>query len=72
MLRSDEQLVLKDAKRLDTELRIFALMRLGISDGTCVSRFLRCSFSTVYNYRTKMRNRAIDRENFERDVMAID
>lgn len=72
LLRPEEQLVLKDAKRLNTELRIFALMRLGISDGTCVSRFLRCSFSTVYNYRTKMRNRAIDRENFERDVMAID
>ncbi|MCM1518992.1 MAG: DUF6377 domain-containing protein [Pseudoflavonifractor sp.] len=72
LLRPGEKVTLKKGERLNTELRIFALLRLGISDGDCVSRFLRCSFSTVYNYRTRMRNRAIDRDNFERDIMAID
>lgn len=71
LLRPGEEVTLKKGECLNTELRIFALLRLGISDGECVSRFLRCSFSTVYNYRTKMRNRAIDRENFEKNVMAI-
>lgn len=57
---------------LNIELRIYALMRLGISDGQRVSQFLRCSMSTLYNYRTKMRNRAKHRDTFESDVLKID
>lgn len=72
LLAPEEQLHIVPGDGLNTELRIYALMRLGISDSARVSQFLRCSFSTLYNYRTKMRNRAKNRDTFESDVMNID
>lgn len=57
---------------LTTELRIFALIRLGIDDSVKIAGFLRRSVSTVYNYRVKMRNAAlVRREEFEKQVMRI-
>ena len=57
---------------LTTELRIFALIRLGINDSVKIAEFLRRSVSTVYNYRVKMRNAAlVGREEFEKQVMRI-
>lgn len=57
---------------LTTELRIFALIRLGISDSVKIAGFLRRSVSTVYNYRVKMRNAALaGRDTFEKQVMNI-
>lgn len=57
---------------LTTELRIFALIRLGINDSVKIAEFLRRSVSTVYNYRVKMRNAALaGREDFEKQVMHI-
>ena len=51
---------------LTTPLRIYALIRLGISDSTKISRFLNLANSTVYNYRVKYRNAALgDRNAFE-------
>ncbi|NLJ21457.1 MAG: hypothetical protein GX429_10150 [Bacteroidales bacterium] len=69
----DEELIqLKHGQLLNTELRIFALIRLGITDSVKISHFLRCSLSTVYNYRTKMRNKALgNRDEFELKVMGI-
>lgn len=59
-------------KLLTTELRIFALIRLGINDSVKIAEFLRRSVSTVYNYRVKMRNAAlVNREDFEKQVMRI-
>jgi hypothetical protein len=53
-------------------LRIFALVRLGITDSVKIASFLRYSLSTIYNYRTKARNRsAVPREKFEEMVMKI-
>ena len=69
LLRPEEQFIQKD--KLNTELRIYALMKLGITDSQKVQEFLRCSSSTVYNYRTKMRNKAINRDTFEQDVMQL-
>ena len=46
-------------------------MILGITDGQKVQEFLRCSSSTVYNYRTNMRNKAINRDTFEQDVKSL-
>lgn len=67
-----ESLQQKHAQLLTTELRIFALIRLGITDSVKISHFLRCSLSTVYNYRTKMRNRALgNRDEFEQKVIQI-
>lgn len=57
---------------LTTELRVFALIRLGINDSVKIAEFLRRSVSTIYNYRVKMRNAALeDREAFEKRVMRI-
>lgn len=72
LLTEDEQIVLKSEDLLNKELRIFALLRLGITDSVKIASFLRCSLSTVYNYRTKVRNKAaISREEFEKKVMKI-
>ena len=65
LLREDERIVLKQDTLLNKELRIYALLRLGITDSEKIANFLRCSTSTIYNYRTKMRNRAIDKDTFE-------
>lgn len=72
LLAKEEQVCLKADDLLNKELRIYALLRLGITDSTKISGFLRCSMSTIYNYRTKMRNKAaINREEFEERVMKI-
>ncbi len=54
-----------------TELRIYALIRLGIRSSGDIARFLRCSDSTIYNYRTLMRNKSLDRGNFEAQVALL-
>lgn len=72
LLADDEGFQLKQGQLMTTELRIFALIRLGITDSVKISHFLRCSLSTVYNYRTKMRNKALgNRDEFESYVMKI-
>ena len=58
--------------RLSNELRIFALIRLGVSDSATIARFLKKSPSTIYNYRVKMRNSALSRrEDIEKRIMEI-
>lgn len=72
LLVEDERIILKSDDLLNKELRIYALLRLGITDSAKIASFLRCSMSTVYNYRTKARNKAaISREDFEKMVMRI-
>lgn len=72
LLKDGEKIVLKPGTLLNRELRIYALLRLGISDSGKIANFLRCSTSTVYNYRTKMRNKAVvDRDEFENRIMKI-
>lgn len=58
LLRPDERISLKRGELLTPELRIYALVRLGITDSVRIAQFLRYSPQTVYNYRLKMRNRA--------------
>jgi hypothetical protein len=72
LLSDHEDITLKSGQLLNTELRIFALIRLGITDSVKISHFLRYSLSTIYNYRTKLRNKAIgERGKFEENVMRI-
>ena len=72
LLKDDECIVLKSGALLNRELRIYALLRLGITDSGKIANFLRCSTSTVYNYRTKMRNKAaVNRDEFEDEIMKI-
>lgn len=72
LLADDEQISLKAGERINTELRIFALIRLGITDSVKIAQFLRYSVTTIYNYRTKVRNKAAgDRDLLEQEVMTI-
>lgn len=59
LLRPEEQILLKDASELNTEVRIYALVRLGINDSVKIADCLHCSPQTVYNHRLRMRNKAI-------------
>lgn len=72
LLADGEQIYPKPNERMTTELRIFALIRLGITDSVKIARFLRYSVTTIYNYRTKVRNKAAgDRDQLEREIMKI-
>lgn len=71
LLLPGETVAIKPGEKLNTELRVFALMRIGINDPEKIARFLRCSLSTIYTYRSKMKKRATDPENFEKQVMNI-
>jgi hypothetical protein len=72
LLIKEEQIVLKQGELLNTELRIFALIRLGITDSVKIAAFLRYSLSTIYNYRTRARNKAaVSRNDFEEMVIKI-
>ena len=60
------------AGKLSNELRIFALIRLGVTESAKIAQFLKKSPSTVYNYRVKLRNAAVcDRDEFEKRLMEI-
>ncbi|MBL4675402.1 MAG: hypothetical protein JKY70_04235 [Mucilaginibacter sp.] len=73
LLKDDHQIHLKEGASLTPTLRIFALMRLGISDMQTVARILNYSITTVYTYKTKVKARAlISPEEFERQVMNIE
>ncbi len=63
---------LKSERQLNTELRIYALIRLGITDAAQIAHFLDYSLATVYSYRSKMRSRALgDKDTFEQRVMEL-
>lgn len=60
-------------RNLTTELRILAVMRLGISSSSDIAKFLKCSLPTVYTYRAKLRNLAIcDKTEFDRKICRKD
>ena len=61
----------RSPRSLTTELRILAAIRLGITDSGRIARFLNCAPTTVYTYRTKLRNMALDREGFEERIRRI-
>lgn len=72
LLLPDEAIAPKKEGTLNTELRIYALIRLGITDSEKIAKFLRYSLTTIYNYRTKVRNKAKgDRNTLEAEVVNI-
>ena len=71
LLRPEERIVIETPGSLNTELRIYALFRLGIVDNSKIAEFLKYSVNTIYTYRNKMKNKAVDRANFENQVMKI-
>ncbi len=72
LLKPEERIVLKSDELLTTELRIFALIRLGITDSAKIAGFLRYSLRTVYNYRVKVRNKvAGSKDDFDEKIKTI-
>lgn len=72
LLQKDEEILPKEGELLTPELRIFALVRLGINDSVKIASFLHYSAQTVYNYRLKVRNKAIiPKEDFPEAVRQI-
>ncbi|MBR5687058.1 MAG: transcriptional regulator [Prevotella sp.] len=69
LLKPDQRLALEKDKRMNTDLRILALIRLGIDDSSKIAEFLNYSVNTIYNYRARLKSNAIvDRDDFEQCV----
>ena len=63
----------ESADSLTSEMRIFALMRLGITDAEKISKFLNYSVHTVYTYKTRAKNKAIvDNDEFENRIKSFE
>lgn len=71
LLLPDQPLEQKKKEHLTTELRVLALIRLGISDNAKIASILRSRLTTIYTYRSKLKARAKDRDNFEQQVARI-
>ena len=72
LLQPELRVQSKEDNRLTTEIRIFALIRLGIEDSSKIAEFLHYSVNTIYNYRARIKNGAIgNREQFERQIKTL-
>ena len=72
LLKPNHQIYPKQGELLTTELRIFALIRLGIDSSAKIAKLLCYSPNTIYNYRASMRNAALgDRDTFEERVKTL-
>ena len=72
LLTEEGRIVAKEGELLNTELRIFALIKLGITQSSHIASLLRYSVNTIYNYRAQVKNAALsDRDNFEENVRKI-
>ena len=68
----EERITPSGNSRLNTDLRIFALIRLGIDESSKIAEFLHYSPNSIYAYRARIKNKAIgNREDFERQVKEI-
>ena len=71
-LLQPEMQVQPKENRLTTDIRIFALIRLGIEDSSKIAEFLHYSVNTIYNYRARLKNGALgNRETFEKRVKEL-
>lgn len=72
LLKPASRIELKKGERLNTELRIFALIRLGITDSSRIASLLRYSVNTIYNYRARIKNNAMgNRDDFEERIKTL-
>ena len=72
LLQEDGKIEVKQGKRLTTESRVLALIRIGITDNQSIANILRASLTTIYTYRSKLKARALSKDDFEAKVKAID
>ena len=71
LLLSDNQIVVKQPNTLTPELRIYALIRLGVKESSEIADLLFFSPQTIYNYRSAVKNRAINKDTFDEDVQKL-
>uniref|UniRef100_UPI00359C847E DUF6377 domain-containing protein n=1 Tax=Bacteroides ovatus TaxID=28116 RepID=UPI00359C847E len=71
LLQPEDQFIIDNKSSLNSTLRIFALIRLGIIENEQISNILGYSVNTVYNYRVRTRNKATEPKNFEENVKKI-
>lgn len=72
LLRKEERIIPTDRNSLNTDLRIFALIRLGIDESSKIAEFLHYSPNSIYAYRARIKNKAAgNRDNFEQMVKEI-
>ncbi len=72
MLKTEDQLWPKDHEVLNTDLRIFALMRLGINDNQAIANILEYSVNTIYVYKMRIKAKAIvSSDQFDQKIMSV-
>lgn len=72
LLKPECQIMPKRHERLNTELRIFALIRLGVTETAQIAQFLDYSLPTIYNYRSRIRlNSRYEKDEFEKKLMEL-
>lgn len=71
LLLPEAQIELPSPNSLTTEARIYALMRLGVTDSQEIATLLFYSTQTIYNYKSAMRTRAINRDTFDEDISRL-
>ena len=71
LLLSDNQIFVKQPNTLTPELRIYALIRLGVKESSEIADLLFFSPQTIYNYRSAVKNRAINKDTFDEDVQKL-
>ena len=72
MFKEEDQVKLKEGEILNTDLRIFALIRMGIHDTDKIAHILEYSVNTINTYKTKIKNKSVvANEEFEHRIMEI-
>ncbi|MEO5980651.1 MAG: DUF6377 domain-containing protein [Chryseolinea sp.] len=72
LFKDEDRIELKEGQLLNTELRIFALIRMGIHDTEKIAKILDYSINTIYNYKARLKSRSlVPNDEFERHIMQI-
>lgn len=71
LLKPDYRLAPRSGELLGPELRIMALIRLGVNETTSIATLLLYAPQTIYNYRSAIKSHAIDKDHFEADVALL-
>ena len=72
LMANGNQFEVDGGQKLTTELRILALIRLGINDNQKIADILRSSITTIYTYRSKIKSRALSKDTFEDGIRMIE
>ena len=71
LLIPEAQIELKEDNKLTPSLRVAALVRLGVTESPKIAGILSYSLQTIYNYRSTLKNSAIDKEHFEENLQKV-